>query len=112
MEFLVLWVIASIAVGYAAGQRGRGAVGWFFLSLLLSPILGVLILLACGTRAAASEQKASPDYGPVILILGFGLLIAAGATWTSSVRFAAAETVLAIAALVGGYVLTGRKTAS
>lgn len=44
---LIFWVIASIAVGYAATQRGRGSGEWFLLSIFLSPILAVLILLAC-----------------------------------------------------------------
>lgn len=59
MTFLVIWIIASIAVAYAAAQRGRSAVAWFLISALLSPVLGVLLLLAC----PALERRAARPIG-------------------------------------------------
>ncbi len=54
MDFFGQWlwflvfvnVIFAIAVAYAAGQKGRSAAGFFFLSIFLSFIVAVLILLA------------------------------------------------------------------
>ena len=53
MEFFVLalWVAVSIAVGYAAEARGRNGPAWFFLALLISPLLAVIILVAFPVRA-------------------------------------------------------------
>jgi hypothetical protein len=60
MMLLLIWVVASIAVGFVAGQRGRSGFGWFFFSMLLSPILCALLLLACPvlTRQAHDERCA------------------------------------------------------
>lgn len=44
------WIVGALAVGFAGSQRGRSGLGWFVLSLLLSPLLGVLLLLACPAR--------------------------------------------------------------
>lgn len=46
MVYIGLWASFSIAVGLFATQRGRGSGNWFVLSLLLSPLLGIIFLLA------------------------------------------------------------------
>jgi len=43
--FLFLWLVLSIGIGYLASQRGRSGVGWTLLSLITSPLLGLLIVL-------------------------------------------------------------------
>ena len=45
LVILIVWVIVSIIVGIAANARGRNGVGWFFVSILLSPVLALLLLL-------------------------------------------------------------------
>jgi hypothetical protein len=40
----VLWLVIAIVVGAAAGARGRSTVGWFLLSVLISPLLAGLLL--------------------------------------------------------------------
>jgi len=45
LAVVVVWVTVSIIVGVAANSRGRNGVGWFFVSLLLSPIIALLLLL-------------------------------------------------------------------
>ena len=42
----IVWVIVAFVVGAAANQRGRSALAWFMTSLLLSPVLAVLLLIA------------------------------------------------------------------
>jgi hypothetical protein len=46
IAFLLLWLILSAAVGAAASSRGRNGIGWFFISLSLSPIIALLLLIA------------------------------------------------------------------
>jgi uncharacterized membrane protein YhdT len=41
---LVAWTVLALLVAEAARWRGRNFAGWFFLSLLLSPLLSVLTL--------------------------------------------------------------------
>ena len=41
MELFILWFALSIAVGmFASNYRQRSGLGWFVLSLLISPVLG------------------------------------------------------------------------
>jgi len=46
MEFLIGWILFSAVVGVSAKTRGRGGGNWFLLSLLISPLLAGLFLLA------------------------------------------------------------------
>jgi hypothetical protein len=45
MDILVVWIIVSILVGVAASHRGRDGVGWFGVSVLVSPLVAPLLLL-------------------------------------------------------------------
>jgi hypothetical protein len=45
MSIALLWFGLSLAAGVAAESRGRSGVGWFFLSLIISPILGLIFVL-------------------------------------------------------------------
>jgi hypothetical protein len=45
MEFLPVWIILAIVGAIVANNKGRSGVGWFFLCLLLTPVL-ILALLA------------------------------------------------------------------
>jgi hypothetical protein len=68
MMLLLIWVVASIAVGFVAGQRGRSGFSWFFFSLLLSPILCALLLLACPvlTRQAYVHDERCAGCGATV----------------------------------------------
>jgi hypothetical protein len=48
---VVIWIGLCIAVGILAARYGRSGFGWFVLSMLLSPLLGVAFVLALGRRA-------------------------------------------------------------
>jgi hypothetical protein len=51
MLTLFFWIGASIAVGMAAhNYRNRDGVGWFFLSLIISPVLAGLFLLVSKSK--------------------------------------------------------------
>lgn len=42
------WLLFAALVGALAGSWGRSGFGWFLLSCLLSPIIGVIALLIAG----------------------------------------------------------------
>ena len=46
MEWVLFWLMFAIVVGIIANSRNRSGIGWFFLSVLITPILG-LILVMC-----------------------------------------------------------------
>lgn len=48
MELLLFWLLLAAGIGYWASQRGRSGVGWFLLSLLLSPLIGAIGLAIVG----------------------------------------------------------------
>jgi hypothetical protein len=62
MIIIIFWLILSVVIGVVASNRGRSGIGWFFLSMLISPVLALLFLIACrDLRMEAQFQKASPQ---------------------------------------------------
>jgi hypothetical protein len=49
----VLWVGLCIAVGLFAHRHNRWGFGWFLMSMIVSPLLGFVFVLALGRRTAA-----------------------------------------------------------
>lgn len=49
------WLIASVVVGAVAASRGRSGFGFFLISFLLSPLIGLLVLLL--VRNYAEEDR-------------------------------------------------------
>jgi predicted nucleic acid-binding Zn ribbon protein len=45
MGYAVFWVLFAFAVGVLAANRGRSALGWTLLSLVISPLLGLIFCL-------------------------------------------------------------------
>lgn len=45
MFWFIVWVLLCILVGIFANSKGRSSIGFFFISLILSPIIGFLIAL-------------------------------------------------------------------
>jgi len=59
-EFWISWVVLAFVVGFVAQSRGKGFAGGFWLSLLLSPLIGLILTLAGGDgqqRAACWQCK-------------------------------------------------------
>jgi len=42
MTVAIFWLLFAVAVGIFASNRGRSGIGWFFLSVLISPLLGLI----------------------------------------------------------------------
>jgi hypothetical protein len=57
MPLLLSWVVFSVLVGVVASSRGRSGVGFFFLSLLLSPLVGLIVVLVMKPAAADIERQ-------------------------------------------------------
>ena len=57
MESMIfLWLILAVGVGLLADSRGRSGIGFFALSVLLSPLLGLIIVLV-GRNPKADEER-------------------------------------------------------
>lgn len=54
-----LWLMFAVAVGVWASNRGRSGIGWFFVSCLLSPLLGAIFV-------AVSANLAQPGGGATV----------------------------------------------
>ena len=41
---VVLWILFSVVAGTVARNKGRSFAGFFFLSLLISPVIGLIVI--------------------------------------------------------------------
>jgi len=55
---IISWIILAILVGVYASGKGRSGVGFFFLSIFLSPLIGLLIALVVKPNVAKVEKDA------------------------------------------------------
>ena len=46
MELFFFWLVLSIVAGIIAASKGRTGFGYFFLSLVLSPLVGLILVIA------------------------------------------------------------------
>src|ERR1051326_7817810 len=45
MEIFIAWLVFSFVVAIAASARGRSGAGWFLISVVLSPLVGLILVL-------------------------------------------------------------------
>ena len=50
LHFAIWYFILSLLVGFLGGKRKLGFWGYFFASLLLTPIMGILLVLVSDKR--------------------------------------------------------------
>jgi hypothetical protein len=50
MILFFFWICFAIAVAIAASTRGRSGVGWFLISFLISPLIGLILVLVLPNR--------------------------------------------------------------
>lgn len=55
-------LLLSAVISWAAAQRDRSALGWFFISLFLSPLIAAIILALAG-RGQSTKRGADPALG-------------------------------------------------
>jgi len=58
MEVLIVWLVLAVLVGVLAQSRGRTGFGWFMVSVMLSPLLGLLIVLVIENKTATRRMAA------------------------------------------------------
>lgn len=58
MEIFVLWIALSVVAGVVAHNKGRSGVGLFFLSLVLSPLVGLIVAFAISSRQRMEMEAA------------------------------------------------------
>jgi hypothetical protein len=58
MQVIFWWFVLSGVAGAIASNKGRSGPGFFFLSLALSPLLGIIIALVVKLDRSAVEQMA------------------------------------------------------
>lgn len=58
MGYFLLWLALSIVAGVIAGNKGRSGGGFFLLSVLLTPLVGILAALIAKPNTHALEREA------------------------------------------------------
>lgn len=53
---LYLYIMWSLLIGCAVAEMNRSIMGWIFISLIASPIMAVLLLIALGPVAPGTED--------------------------------------------------------
>ena len=54
---IFFWILFSLAVAILASNRGRSGIAWFLVSILISPLLGLIFVLVM--KNMADEQAES-----------------------------------------------------
>lgn len=58
MELLIIWVVFAVAIAFWADSRGRNSALFFFVSVILSPLLaGLILLLTPDLKQEAKRQE-------------------------------------------------------
>lgn len=63
-SLLIFWVIFAVIVAIAANSRGRSAIGWFLLAILISPLLALIAVLVIGPGSSKDVEPAQVAYAP------------------------------------------------
>lgn len=56
MEVFIIWIALSFLAGYIAEQKWRSGIGFFFLSLILSPLVGIIAALVVASHKKTGEE--------------------------------------------------------
>ena len=54
--WILTWIVLSILVGVYASSKGRSGIGFFFLSIILSPLIGFIIALIVQPKERQGSQ--------------------------------------------------------
>ena len=57
MEIFFFWLLFAVAVGVLAANRGRSGIGWFALSVAISPLLGAIFCVASKNLSAIAPAN-------------------------------------------------------
>ena len=76
MEIIFFWFAFSMLAGWIAEQKGRSGVGFFFLSIILTPLIGLIAAAVISKNEAAladvalrdGKMRRCPDCAELVLI--------------------------------------------
>jgi len=74
MEIVIIYLILCGLIGAMASGRGRSGLGLFFLALITSPILGVILLLIVGRSKPMPVQIVNAEQSPTARLEELGRL--------------------------------------
>ena len=57
MVVFFLWVVFSFLVLAVASSKGRSGCAWFFISLIISPLIAIIILACMGDSDEKKEKE-------------------------------------------------------
>lgn len=61
MVYFLLWIGLAVAVGMVATSRNRGSGNWFLVSVVFSPLIGLILLLAMPNLQTRSGTDDTAD---------------------------------------------------
>ena len=64
MEIVLVWIVFSVVVAMVASSKGRSGIGYFFVALLISPLIGIVIALIVDPieKNKTEKQQDYPDF--------------------------------------------------
>jgi hypothetical protein len=72
MELVLFYLGLAVVVGVAANTRGRSGFGWFLLSLLITPVItGLLVLALPRVGQIAAPPQPDRSFEPEAVLKGF-----------------------------------------
>lgn len=60
MMIIITWLAFSIIAGLIASNKGRSGFGFFLLSIVFSPLIGILAALVAEKRGPAGGERKCP----------------------------------------------------
>ncbi len=57
MGILIVWAALSLVAGVIAENKGRSGIGFFFLALVFSPLIGIPAALVAKADTASLEKR-------------------------------------------------------
>ena len=57
MEIFIFWLFFSIIAAVIASKKGRSGIGFFLLSVILSPLIGIIAALVAGENTDKVETQ-------------------------------------------------------
>ena len=61
MELAITWLLFSGVVAFIASNRGRSGIGFFLLSAILSPLIGLIVVLATKNNTGQIDKTLIVD---------------------------------------------------
>lgn len=73
MQIFLGWLALSIVAGIVASARGRNGLGYFVLSMVVTPLVGLLLVALLPSRAVANREDAAqrmpcPNCAELVLV--------------------------------------------